>query len=72
MTKSFLDIQIQLIQNSILTVNEVRALEGFADFVGLQNEDRNANKFKNECLYCNRPNEWGKELCESCGAPLKY
>ena len=72
-----------MIKNGLLTVNEVRALEGLPAikdqwqkiFTGVEN----AHKLpifeyssKIVCEFCSRPNETGQELCQSCGAPLRY
>lgn len=79
MAKSVLEIQLKLIRSSVLTINEVRALEGLEEIYSMAHtgavkahrlpilEDRK----KVVCEYCARPNKVERELCASCGAPLK-
>ena len=75
MAKTPIDIVFDIYTgNSFLTINEVRILEGLAPLFGdseIHAENRNLPN-KVICAYCRRPNEIGRELCKSCGAPLHY
>lgn len=78
-----LDICLQAIEKGYLTVNEARAIEGLPELkkhwqskytVGESGPELIILEQRSKiiCEYCSRPNELGREICQSCGAPLRY